>query len=387
MGENTFSGLDGCDGWNYIIPNNPRPKLSHPNVQPGGPEQPPRTHKHTHKHTNRPCRRLTYEIVGAAGTQHIEGNAGLCVKVHPPFVVLLGENEVEWVPGAPLLRRFHKVLKLHPPLCGVPGSGAWSRSFWPSRRWCWRQKKKADRTAAASAASTTTSPLVHGLGRRIYQRLPGAQSLSKPHSPLPHHVMKSACRSHTCIRRRTLENTRWRTVKPGRRPYLTECQRAGPVRDTITASFEPADTAQDANEGKRMNFLQQKPQQLQRYVKKRQGKLNPANIIIYLILFLLLLLLLLIIIIIIIIFLFLQVVTLPSAAVYPCLPTGHQGAFGNQFTSLRLDICHADRILHHYVGICFSGTVIGSQNNSTGKLFLFLFFFFFFFFFSKNKTF
>lgn len=76
-----------------------------------------------HTHTG-PAEGLTYEIVGAAGTKHIEGNAGLCVKVHSPLVVLLGEDEVEWVPGAPLLRRFHKVLKLHPPVCGVPGSGA-----------------------------------------------------------------------------------------------------------------------------------------------------------------------------------------------------------------------------------------------------------------------
>lgn len=84
----------------------------------------PHARTKAHKHTHRPCKRLTYEIVGAAGTQHIEGNAGLCVKVHPPLVVLLGEDEVERVPGAPLLRRFHKALKLHPPVCGVPGSGA-----------------------------------------------------------------------------------------------------------------------------------------------------------------------------------------------------------------------------------------------------------------------
>lgn len=84
--------------------------------------------------------------------------------------------------------------------------------------------------------------------------------------------MKSARRSHTCIRRRTLEKTRWRTVKPGRRPYLTERQRAGPVRDTITASFEPADTAQDANEVKIMNVTQKRLQQLSRYLQKKKKK-------------------------------------------------------------------------------------------------------------------
>lgn len=89
--------------------------------------EPTSTHLHTHTHTLclKALRRLSYEIVGAAGTQHVEGDAGLCVKVQPPLVVLLGEDEVERVTGAPLLRRLHQTLKLHPPVLRCP----WLRSL------------------------------------------------------------------------------------------------------------------------------------------------------------------------------------------------------------------------------------------------------------------
>lgn len=71
------------------------------------------THAHTHTHKAlRPC--CTYKAVGVAGTQHVEGDAGLCVKVQPPLVVLLREDEVERVPGAPLLGRLHQILEFHP---------------------------------------------------------------------------------------------------------------------------------------------------------------------------------------------------------------------------------------------------------------------------------
>lgn len=54
------------------------------------------------------------KTVGTARTQHVEGDARLCVKVQPPLVVLLGEDEVERVTGTPLLRRLHQMLELHP---------------------------------------------------------------------------------------------------------------------------------------------------------------------------------------------------------------------------------------------------------------------------------
>lgn len=45
-----------------------------------------------------------------------------------------------------------------------------------------------------------------------------------------------------------------------------------PVRDTITASFEPADTAQDASEVKIMNVTPQRLQQLSRYLQKKMKR-------------------------------------------------------------------------------------------------------------------
>lgn len=90
-------------------------------------ENPGRTHLQPNLDTprreraeTRPCRRSsTYKAVGAAGTQHVERDAGLCVKVQPPLVVLLGEDEVEGVTGAPLLRRLHQMLELHPLLSAL----------------------------------------------------------------------------------------------------------------------------------------------------------------------------------------------------------------------------------------------------------------------------
>lgn len=108
--------------------------------------------------------KLTYEAVGAAGTEHVEGDAGLCVEVEPPLVVLLGEDEVERVPGAPLLRRLHQMLELHPRLSALRCS--WLRSLilisLSVTAMMLKTQITADRTAA-SAASTTASPLAHRL--------------------------------------------------------------------------------------------------------------------------------------------------------------------------------------------------------------------------------
>ena len=138
------------------------------------PAHPRHTYKNTHTHTQpEALQRLTYEIVGAAGTQHVEGDAGLCVKVQPPLVVLLGEDEVERVTGAPLLRRLHQMLELHPLLSAL--RCPWLRSLMSISlavtAMMLKTQKTADRTAA-SAASTTASPLVHrlhGPGTQITQ--------------------------------------------------------------------------------------------------------------------------------------------------------------------------------------------------------------------------
>ena len=160
----------------------PSPRLLWPSAEKTGTDRdnptssPPSTHlqEHTHTHTQpEALQRLTYEIVGAAGTQHVEGDAGLCVKVQPPLVVLLGEDEVERVTGAPLLRRLHQMLELHPLLSAL--RCPWLRSLMSISlavtAMMLKTQKTADRTAA-SAASTTASPLVHrlhGPGTQITQ--------------------------------------------------------------------------------------------------------------------------------------------------------------------------------------------------------------------------
>lgn len=151
---------------------------------------------------------LSYEIVGAAGTQHVEGDAGLRVKVQPPLVLLFGEDQVERVPGAPLLRRLHQILELHPPvlrylpppplasgafgldLTGRRGGDAQGRG---GEERVWRKQTAAVRTAAAaaaaSAAATTSSTCAwpgiveNAAGARsLYRCLRCSSVLSKPHS-------------------------------------------------------------------------------------------------------------------------------------------------------------------------------------------------------------
>lgn len=76
--------------------------------------------------------RPTHESVGSAGAQHVEGDAGLRVEVQPPLIVLLGEDEIERVPRAPLLGRLHQMLELHPRLapsrCLPSASSSFRRS-------------------------------------------------------------------------------------------------------------------------------------------------------------------------------------------------------------------------------------------------------------------
>lgn len=172
--------------WNDIISSTVRPKAlpssplasqlenrdqpGHPHLQPTL-GTPTRTHTHTHTALEA-LQKLTYETVGAAGTQHVEGDAGLCVKVQPPLVVLLGKDEVERVTGAPLLRSLHQMLELHPLLSGL--RCPWLRSLMSISLSVTAMMLKtqitSDRTAAASAASTTASPLLrrlHGPGTEI----------------------------------------------------------------------------------------------------------------------------------------------------------------------------------------------------------------------------
>lgn len=152
----------------------------------------------------------TYKAVGTAGAQHVEGDSTLSVEVHPPLVVLLREYEVERVPGAPLLRRLHQMLELHPLVSGLrcPWLRRWICISLAVAAMMLKTQKTADRTAA-SAASTTTSPpsalsAWPGDERNAAagaQSLPrsGVHPLSKPHSSLPPRVMKSA-QSAVCMR-------------------------------------------------------------------------------------------------------------------------------------------------------------------------------------------
>lgn len=86
------------------------------------------THTHTHTHSGartappppeditRLCH--TYKIVGSSReivrAEHVERDPGLGVEVQPPLVHILGEDQVEGVPGAPFLRGVHQLFKLHP---------------------------------------------------------------------------------------------------------------------------------------------------------------------------------------------------------------------------------------------------------------------------------
>lgn len=188
------TGIECCCGggggqhsnWNDIITSPlakpPSPPLSSPSMSISWKTGtcrdnpiPTHTYKNTHAHARTHARpraraqlkalqKLTYETVGAAGTQHVEGDAGLCVKVQPPLVVLLGEDEVERVTGAPFLRRLHQMLELHPLLSGL--RCPWLRSLisisLAVTAMMLKTQITADRTAA-SAASTTASPLAHRL--------------------------------------------------------------------------------------------------------------------------------------------------------------------------------------------------------------------------------
>lgn len=57
----------------------------------------------------------THKIVPAAvvRTQHVEGDAGICVEIHPALG-LLGGDELEGRVGAPFLRNVSQLLEIHP---------------------------------------------------------------------------------------------------------------------------------------------------------------------------------------------------------------------------------------------------------------------------------